>query len=152
MAFLSSCVSLILLSSFVRERADRWPPDDIASSVHRLDLETGAILGDMLLALLRCHVAQQNDRALDGVPANMVERPHVLVVEPQMRLRHQRLAVATHETEILDAVGQIPAVVALFPFAASAEATHCRGRPTLIFRCWPPRVRASSQLPATGAQ
>ena len=59
----------------------------MTSSVHRIDLETGAIFGDVLLALFRCHVAQQNDRALDRVAANIVERPHVPVVETQVRLR-----------------------------------------------------------------
>src|ERR1700744_2586680 len=131
----SVCVSLIPLispSSFVRERPSL--PDDIACLVHRIDLEAGAILGDMLLALLRCHAAQQHDRALDRVTAYVVERPHFAVVEPQVRLRHERLAVATHEAEILDAIGQIPSVVALFPFTASAEAAHGRCRTAFVFR------------------
>src|SRR5580698_8434414 len=125
-------ISLISPSSFVRERP--LLPDDIACLVHRIDLEARAILGDMLLALLRCHATQQHDRTLDRVAAYVVERPHLAVVEAQVRLRHQRLAVAAHEAEILDAIGQIPAVVALFPFAAPAEAAHCRCRPAFVFR------------------
>src|SRR5205823_1144163 len=42
------------------------------------------------------------------------------------RLSSQRLAVRTNEAEILDRIGNVPAVIAIFPFTATAEAAHCR--------------------------
>ena len=75
--------------------------------------------------------AEAAQRAAERVATNVVKRPHVLCVEPQVRLRHQRLAVGTHETEVLDGVGDIPSVVAVFPLAATAEAAHRRRRTPL---------------------
>ena len=63
----------------------------------------------------------------ERVAAHVVQRPHLLVVEAQMRLRDQGLAVGADEVQILDRVGQIPAVVERLPLALAAEAAH-RGR------------------------
>src|SRR5262249_20635498 len=97
------------------------------------DLEALAVVGERLLALAGTHLAQEGEWALQRVAADMVERPHVLVVEAQMRLRHQRLAVGAHEAEIFDGVGEIPAVIALLPFAAAAEPAHGGCRTAVIF-------------------
>src|ERR1700741_3492457 len=43
-----------------------------------------------------------------------------------MRLSDQRLAVRTDEAEVFDGVGDVPAVIAIFPFTATAEAAHRR--------------------------
>eukprot|EP01093_Parvamoeba_rugata_P002831 TRINITY_DN1353_c0_g1_i4.p2 TRINITY_DN1353_c0_g1~~TRINITY_DN1353_c0_g1_i4.p2 ORF type:complete len:272 (+),score=3.79 TRINITY_DN1353_c0_g1_i4:572-1387(+) len=49
-----------------------------------------------------------------------------------MRLRHQGLAVGADEVEILDGVGQIPAVIERLPLALAAEPAHRRRRAALV--------------------
>ncbi len=101
---------------------------------------------------VRRHAAQQHDRALDRVAADMVERPHVLVVEAQMRLLDQRLAVGADEAEILDGVGKVPAVVALLPLAAAAEAAHGGGRTALVLGREGDLVGPAALLAAVGEE
>src|SRR5277367_5038946 len=92
------------------------------------DLEAFAILRDRRIAL---RAGFQGAEATQGAPermaANVVERPHVLFIEAQVGLRHQRLAVTADEAEVLDGVRDIPSVVAILPLAAAAELAH-RGR------------------------
>src|SRR5258708_21459857 len=104
------------------------------ASVEVPDLEALAVVGDRLLAIRRTHLPQQAQRALQGVTAHVIERPHVLVVEAQVRWRAQCLAVRADEAEVLDCVGETPAVVASLPLAPTAEAAHRRRRTALILR------------------
>ena len=68
-----------------------------ARPIARLDLEAGAILGDVRIALFGSHLADQHERALDCVTLDVIERPHIALVEAQMRLSRDRLSVRTHK-------------------------------------------------------
>src|ERR1700730_10691991 len=101
-------------------------PIRLLCSVTRIDLEALAILSRRDLALYRRERAESAQRAAKLVSAHVIERPHVFGFEAQMRLRDQGLAVGSDEPEILDRIGDVPAVIAVFPFTAAAEPTHCR--------------------------
>src|SRR6056297_3790455 len=101
-------------------------------SVARIDREALAVFRDMGVALGVGHGAKRIERRSQGVAPDMLQLPHVLVVEPQVRLRHQRLAVVPHEVEILDRIGQIPAVVEGLPLALARALAHGRRRPALV--------------------
>src|SRR5713101_7204465 len=94
--------------------------------VTRIDLEALAIIGHRDLTLYRRERPESAERAAKLVSAHVIERPHVLGLEAQMRLCNQGFAVGSHEPEILDRVGDVPAVIAVFPFTTTAEAAHCR--------------------------
>src|SRR5690349_2525329 len=51
------------------------------------------VLGDVLLALLLAHLVEQDVRALQRVAADLVQRPHLLRIEVEVRLRDERVAV-----------------------------------------------------------
>src|SRR5258707_13704328 len=88
--------------------------------VTRIDLEALAIVGHRDLTLYRRERPESAERAAKLVSAHVIERPHVLGLEAQMRLCNQGFAVGSHEPEILDRVGAVPAVITGFPFAATA--------------------------------
>src|SRR5580704_9795404 len=99
-----------------------------------IDLEALAVLRDRRVALRsRFQCAEAAQRAPESVATNVVERPHLLRVEAQVRLRHESLAIIANKAEVLNGVGDVPSVVAVFPFAAAAEATHRRRRAPFIF-------------------
>src|SRR4029450_3827081 len=50
------------------------------------------VSGDVLLPPLGRHLVQQHVRAVERDPADLVERPHLLRVEVEVRLRDQRVA------------------------------------------------------------
>src|SRR5271163_3634282 len=99
-----------------------------------IDLEALAVLRDRCVALRsRFQCAEAAQRAPESVATNVVERPHVLRVEAQVRLRYESLAIIADKAKVLDGVGDVPSVVAVFPFAATAEATHRRRRAPFVF-------------------
>src|SRR4030081_3872771 len=102
-------------------------------SVTRIDLEALTIIGHRDLTLDRRERPESAQRAAKLVSAHMIERPHVLGLEAQMRLGDQRLAVRPDEAEVLDGIGDVPAVIAVFPFTATAEAAHGRRGAAFIF-------------------
>src|SRR6185436_3329999 len=55
--------------------------------------------GHVLLALLRRHLVQQHVGAVERDPLDVVQRPHLLGVKVQMRLRDQRVAVVADVAE-----------------------------------------------------
>jgi hypothetical protein len=74
-----------------------------------IDREAFAIFGDRRVPLrARLQRAEAAQRTAERMAANMIEGPHVLGVEPQMRLRDESLAIGADETEILDRVGEVP--------------------------------------------
>jgi len=105
-----------------------------ASLVAGIDLEALTVFGRRHLALDRRKRSEATQRTAKRVSAHVIERPHVLGVEAQMGLRDHGLAVGPDKTEILDRVGDVPAVIAVLPFTATAEAAHCRRRAALVFR------------------
>src|SRR5262245_7785129 len=75
-----------------REGASRsrlLPPRLVAG----IDGESLAIVGEMRLSVGRAHLPQGEQRALENVAADIVERPHFLLVEAQVWLGDQGLAV-----------------------------------------------------------
>src|SRR3954464_6125292 len=75
------------------------------------------VLGHVLLALLRRHLVQQHVGAVERDPADLVERPHLLRVEVQVRLRDQRVPVVADVAErVLHDLGEVLAVVQRLPF------------------------------------
>src|SRR5260370_14895256 len=103
--------------------------------VTRIDLEALAIIGHRDLTLDRRERPESAERAAKLVSAHVIQRPHILGVKAQMRLRDQGLAVRPNESEVLDRVGNIPAVVAVLPFTATAQAAHRWGGATLVLAC-----------------
>src|ERR1700730_12496934 len=80
--------------------------------------------------LIEQHVGAQHR----AHPAQVVQRPHLLGVEVQMRLRDQRLAVVTHIAHVGYHVGPVPAVVEGLPLPLPDQLAHVRGRPALVGR------------------
>src|ERR1017187_8959774 len=75
------------------------------------------VLLDVRLPLLGRHRVEQDVGAVDRVPLHLLQRPHLLRIEIQMRLRDQRLAVVTDVAKILNALGEIVPVVHGLPLA-----------------------------------
>src|SRR5258708_9336951 len=84
--------------------------------VTRIDLEALAIVSHRDLTLYRRERPESAERAAKLVSAHVIERPHVLGLEAQIRLCNQGFAVGPHEPQILDPVRNVPAAIAAFPF------------------------------------
>src|SRR5258708_34750424 len=97
------------------------------------DGETLARLGQIGFPLRGCHLVEQHIRALELNAFEMVQRPHVLVIEDNMRLRNERLAIGTDIALILYDVGQLPAMVAGFPLTLADQSAHRRCLAALVF-------------------
>src|ERR1700730_12300039 len=119
-------------------------------SVTRIDLEALAIIGHRDLTLDRRERPESAEWAAKLVSAHMIQRPHVLGLKAQMRLRYQGLAVRPNESEVLDRVGYIPAMVAVLPFTATAEAAHRRGGATFVLGGKAYLVRPAAAFRAIG--
>ena len=97
------------------------------------------VVGVERLLLLRRHLVEQDVRALQRrAAAQVVQRPHLLRVEVQVRLGDQRLAVVADVAHVGDHVGPVPAVVERLPLALADELAHVRGLPAL--ECRPERL------------
>src|SRR5712672_3611797 len=118
--------------------------------VTRIDLEALAIFGHRDLTLDRRERPESAERAAKLVTAHMIQRPHILGVKAQMWLRDQGLAVRPNESEILDRVGNIPAMVAVLPFTATAEAAHRWGGATFVLGGKPHLVRPAAAFRTIG--
>src|SRR5258708_27578416 len=92
----------------------------------------------MLFALLGSHPAEVYQRTPELVAFHVIEGPHLIAIEVEVRLRHQGLTILSNEAQIFDAVGQIPLVIEGFPLAVSAEFSHFPPRtPVVIPRVCP---------------
>src|SRR5712672_2393143 len=116
----------------------------------RIDLEALAIIGNRHLTLDRRERPESAERAAKLVSAHVIQRPHILGVKAQMRLRDQGLAVRPNESEVFDRVGNIPAVVAVLPFTATAEAAHRWGGATFVLGGKAHLVRPAAAFRAIG--
>src|ERR671911_1416806 len=92
------------------------------------------VLGDVGLAVLVAHLVEQDVRALERVAADLVQRPHLLGVEVQVRLRDERVPVVAHVAELLHDLGDVHAVVERLPLALAGELAHGRRRAPLVLR------------------
>src|SRR5579859_899957 len=68
----------------------------------------------------------------------MVQRPHILVVENDVRLWDERLAIRAHKALILHDVNQVPTMIAGLPLAKANQPTH--------FKCWASLIFATEHL------
>ena len=94
--------------------------------------EAAAVIGDMLFPLLGSHLAEIYQRAPELISFHVIEGPHLIAIEVEVRLRHQGLTILSDEAQIFDAVCQIPLVIEGFPLAVPAESTHCRRRTPVV--------------------
>src|SRR5258708_13114931 len=62
----------------------------------------------------------------------MIEGPHLITIEVQVRLRHQGLAIFSDEAQIFYHVSQIPLVIEGLPLPMPAESAHGRCRPPIV--------------------
>src|SRR5947208_1755441 len=89
----------------------------------------------VLLALLRRHLVERDVGAREGEVLHVVERPELLlVVEVEVRLGHQGLAVVADVAEVLDDVREVPVVVQGLPLPLAGEAAHRGRRAALVLR------------------
>src|SRR5664279_2427379 len=93
---------------------------------------TPLVLGDVRFALLWGHRVEQNVRARDIDALALVQGPHLLRIEIQMRLRDQRLAVVADVAQILERLGEILAVDGCLPLAHAGEPAHRRSGAALV--------------------
>src|ERR1700761_4349529 len=90
------------------------------------------VLGDVGLALLRRHLVEEDVGALEGVALHVVQRPHLLGIQVEMRLRDERVAVVADVAEVLDDLSEILAVVHGLPLAMAGELAHRRGGAAVV--------------------
>src|SRR5918997_4673148 len=94
----------------------------------------GLVLRDVLLALLGRHLVDEDVRALQRVAAGLVERPHLLRVQVQVRLRDERVPVVADVPELLHDLRDVHAVVERLPLALAGQLAHGRRRAALVLR------------------
>src|SRR3954468_7525308 len=103
------------------------------------------------LLLLGRHLVEQDVRALQRrAPTQVVERPHLLRVQVEVRLRHQRLAVVADVAHVGHDIGPVPPVVEGLPLALADEGAHVGGLPALVGRAERLDVRPSAGLVTVG--
>src|SRR4051794_19412410 len=93
---------------------------------------TRPVARDVALALLGRHLVEEDVGALEGDALHLVERPHLLRVEIQVRLRDERVAVVADEAGLLHHLGDVLAVMERLPLAPTGEPPHGRGRASLV--------------------
>src|SRR3954449_6278453 len=93
------------------------------------------VVGGERGALVVAHLVQDHVGAQQRThPPHVVQRPHLLRIEVEMRLRRHRLAVVADEAHVRDHVGPVPAVVERLPLAVADQPAHFRGLATLVGR------------------
>src|SRR6202011_2430984 len=103
----SSCGSLPIRTTSGRGSVRRRAPGPGA----------GLVVRDVPLALRVRHLVEEHVRAVERVAADVVQRPHLLGIKVEMRLRDERLPVVADVTEVLDDLGEILTVVERLPLA-----------------------------------
>src|SRR5215213_10828187 len=138
--------------------ACRWSGHHYVNELLRLGLgeaPAGAaalVLRDVVLPLLRGHLVERDVGAREGQVLHVVQRPELLrVVEVEVGLGHQRLAVVTYVAEVLDDVREVPVVVQGLPLPLAGEAAHRRRRAALVLRPERGLVRPVAGRRAVGA-
>ncbi len=86
----------------------------------------------MCFALLRCHLVEQHIGALELNALEVIQGPHVLVVEDDMGLWNEGLAIGTDKALVIHDINQVPTRVAGLPFALANQLAHRRCWPTLV--------------------
>src|SRR5580693_3064398 len=104
-------------------------------------------------ALLVAHLVEDYVRRLERChPAQVVERPHLLLVAQfEVRLRDHGLAVVADVAHVADHIGPVPAVVERLPLALADELAHVRRLAALVRRPEGRRVGPVARLRAVGA-
>src|SRR5688572_31556581 len=86
-----------------------------------LDGEALLVVLVQLLALFVGHFVDQHPRALELDAPGLIQGPHLRVVEEDVRLRGQGVAVVADVTQILLDVGQIPVMLEGLPLALAGQ-------------------------------
>src|SRR4028118_587144 len=128
--------------------ADQAMPDSELAGL--LDGEALLVLREPLLAFVVRHLVEQHARALELDALHVVQRPHLRLVELDVRLRDQGVAVVADVSEILVDVGQIPTVVQGLPLALAGEPAHGGRRPTVVLLAEGDLVRPVASIRAVG--
>src|SRR4051794_20463964 len=109
------------------------------------------VVRDVRLALLRRHLVQEDVGALEGDALHLVQRPHLLRVEIQVRLRDERVPVVADEPRLLHDVPDVLAVVERLPLALAGQPAHGGGRAALVLGPERDLVRPVARLGAIRA-
>src|ERR1700755_1981555 len=89
------------------------PPAGWSGSGRRTARRPAAlVLGHVLLALLGRHLVQEHVRAVERDALDLVQGPHLLGIEVQVRLRDERVPVVADVPEVLHDLGDVLAVLA----------------------------------------
>src|SRR5919112_1158166 len=114
-----------------------WPRSGHAEQLEDLgegfvDGEALLVLLYVLLALLVRHLVERYLRARERDALHVFQLPHLVVLEEDVRLRDQGLAVGADVAEVLDDVGQIPVVVQGLPLAQADQSAHGGRRAAVV--------------------
>src|SRR4028118_1679867 len=130
--------------------ADQAMPDSELAGL--LDGEALLVLREPLLAFVVRHLVEQHARALELDALHVVQRPHLRLVELDVRLRDQGVAVVADVAEILVDVGQVPAMVQGLPLALAGEPAHGGRRTAVVLLADGDLVRPAAGMRAAGAR
>src|SRR3954447_10218370 len=104
--------------SALRRRAPRGPARPVARHVG--------------LALLGRHLVEEDVGRLERDALRLVQRPHLLRIEVQVRLRDERVPVVADVPEVLHDLREVLAMVQGLPLALPGQASHGRRRAALV--------------------
>src|SRR4029079_6007938 len=94
----------------------------------------GLVLGDVRLAVLRRHLVEDDVGALERDALRLVQGPHLLRIEVQVRLRDERVPVVADGPEVLHDLREVLAVVQRLPLARPGQLAHGRRRAAFVLR------------------
>src|SRR6185503_19805096 len=86
----------------------------------------GLVLGDVRLAILARHLVEDDVGALERDALRLVQGPHLLRIEVQVRLRDERVPVVADVPEVLHDLREVLAVVEGLPLALTGQLPHRR--------------------------
>src|SRR3954454_17681635 len=90
------------------------------------------VLRHVRLALLGRHLVEEHVGAVERDPSHLVEGPHLLGIEVQVRLRDERVPVVADVPEVLHDLPDVLAVVEGLPLPLARQAPHRRSRAALV--------------------
>src|SRR4028118_107506 len=128
--------------------ADQAMPDSELARL--LDGEALLVLREPLLAFVVRHLVEQHARALELDALHVVQRPHLRLVELDVRLRDEGVAVVADVAEVLEDVLKVPTVVQGLPLALAGEPAHGGRRPTVVLLAEGYLVRPVASIRAVG--
>src|SRR3954449_10045473 len=128
------CVFPMARVGWGSRRAPPAPPAGRSGRGRRTACRPAAlVLGHVALALLGRHLVQEHVRAVERDALDLVQGPHLLGIEVEVRLRDQRVPVVADVAEVVaHDLGEVVTVVERLPLALAGETAHRRCRPALV--------------------